>query len=149
MIEQLYGQHYQRLLRYCVSLTHHRAFAEDIVQDAFMRALANADLLNEMPEPKSLAWLYKTARNIFIDQARRLARAPREDSGAMFEADLSAVHVAQMIHRLPDSEKALFTLRYFQGYNATELGEMFGLPSSTVRARLKSARKSLQKWVQE
>jgi RNA polymerase sigma-70 factor (ECF subfamily) len=106
--------------------------------------MAHADLLQDLPEPKCLAWLYKTARNLFIDQARRLAKAPKDESEGLFEADLSTVHVAQMLSRLPECERALFSLRYFQGFNATELGEMFDLPSSTVRARLLSARKHLQ-----
>jgi RNA polymerase sigma-70 factor (ECF subfamily) len=67
----------------------------------------------------------------------------------LFEANLSTVHVAQMLSRLPESERALFSLRYFQGFNATELGEMFGLPSSTVRARLLSARKILQQLLKD
>ena len=40
-------------------------------------------------------------------------------------------------------------MRYFEGYNATELGELFSLPPSTVRARLASARKRLSGWYQE
>ncbi len=149
MIEQLYRQHYQRLLRFCASLTKSPAMAEDIVQEAFLRALGHADLLQDLSEPKRLSWLYKTARNLFIDQARRLAKLPKPESEGIFEADLSAVHVAGMINRLPESERALFSLRYFHGYNATELGEMFDLPSSTVRARLMSARKALQQLIHE
>jgi DNA-directed RNA polymerase specialized sigma24 family protein len=79
MIEQLYRQHYRQLLRFCISLTINPAFAEDIVQDAFMRAMAHADLLQDLPEPKCLAWLYKTVRNLFIDQVRRLAKAPKDE----------------------------------------------------------------------
>lgn len=149
MIEQLYRQHYQQLLRFCISLTKNPAFAEDIVQDAFMRALAHADLLAELPDAKCLSWLYRTARNLFIDQVRRLTHAPKDEPEGLFEADLSTVHVAQMLGRLPESERGLFSLRYFHGYNATELGEMFDLPSSTVRARLLSARKNLQKLLKE
>ena len=148
MIEQLYRQHYQKLLRYCVTLTHSQALAEDIVQDAFMRALANAHILNEMPEAKCLGWLYTTARNLYIDHARRMKKAPAPETEGIFESDLSIVHVIQWLDKLPDSERALFSLRYFQGFNATELGEMFNLPPSTVRARLLSARKTLQTLIQ-
>ncbi len=149
MFEQLYRQHYQQLLRFCVSMTKNPALAEDIVQDAFMRALAHADLLQDLSEPKCLSWLYKTARNLFIDQARRLKKLPKDESEGIFEADLSVVHVAGMINRLPESERTLFSLRYFHGYNATELGEMFDLPPSTVRARLMSARKTLQQLIHD
>lgn len=148
MIETLYRDHYQRLLRYCLSLTHSLAFAEDIVQEAFLRALAHADVLIALPEAKCLAWLYKTARNLFIDQARRLAKAPRIASGEVFEADLTCVQAAQMMDLLPKQERDLSSLRYFRGYNATELGSMLGLPPSTVRARLMEARKRLKAHLQ-
>ena len=144
MIEQLYQAHYQRLLRFCISLTKSTAQAEDIVQEAFLRALAHADTLQEMPEAKCLAWLYKAAKNLFIDQVRRAAKAPVPVSEGFFDPDLSAMHVAQCLNQLPESERSLFSLRYFQGFNATELGVMFDLPASTVRARLSSARKTLQ-----
>ena len=149
MIELLYSRCYEPLLRYCLSLTHNRALSEDVVQDAFLRALANAPLLNELPEAKCRAWLYKTARNLIIDRARRVAREPRADIPETFEADFGAVHVAQMVSRLPENERALFTLRYFHGYNATELGEMFDLPPATVRARLLSSRTKLKQMLED
>ena len=149
MIEQLYTAHYQKLLRFCITLTGSPAQAEDIVQEAFLRALAHADTLQEMPEAKCLSWLFKTARNLFLDQARRASKAPREAAESIFEPDLGTVHVAQWLAQLPETERALFSLRYFQGYNATELGEMFGLTSSAVRARLLSARKTLQQLIRQ
>ena len=36
-------------------------------------------------------------------------------------------------------------MRYIEGYNSTELGEIFDLPPSTVRSRLSSARKKMSK----
>lgn len=143
MIEQLYKAHYQRLLRFCASLSQSQAQAEDIVQEAFLRALAHADILSEMTEVKCLSWLYRTAKNLYIDQVRRAAKAPKSADQAAYEPDFGTIHVAQWLNMLPDSERALFSLRYFQGYNATELGDMFDLPPSTVRARLLSARRTL------
>jgi len=61
------------------------------------------------------------------------------------EDDLSEVIVMQLLNQLPDEERTLFLMRYMQGYNSTELGEMFDLPPSTVRARLLSARKKITK----
>ncbi len=149
MIERLYRQHYQPLLRYCLSLTRCTSLAEDIVQDAFLRALKNADLLNTLSEPKCLAWLYKTARNIFLDQVRRVKRMPPPCSEGIFEADFTAVGTAQLVNMLEDNDKALFLLRHFYGYNATELGRMFDLPPSTVQARLMSARRTLLQCLKE
>jgi len=145
MIDLLYSKFYNDLLRFCISLSHDYAFAEDIVQETYLRALANADILNELPEAKCRIWLYKTAKNIFIDHARRLSKKADTADEPVCEDDYSRVMVQMMCRYLPENERTLFMLRYLMGYNSTELGEMFGLPPSTVRARLASARSRLRK----
>ena len=64
---------------------------------------------------------------------------------ALAEDDLSEVMVRQLCGQLPYEERELFWLRYMEGYNSTELGKIYDLPSSTVRARLSSARKKISK----
>ncbi len=44
----------------------------------------------------------------------------------------------------PELERTVFILRYFEGYNAAEVGELLDLNSSTVRSRLASARRKLK-----
>ena len=51
----------------------------------------------------------------------------------------------QLLEQLPEQEGVLFAMRYFQGYNSRELGQMFGLPEGTVRSKLLLARKHLRK----
>lgn len=146
MIEILYENYYNQLIWFCLSLSgNNRALAEDIVQDTFMRGLVNAHILNEMAEEQCRAWLYKTAKNIFIDKIRRVKNEPIPETDLVQEDDLSEIIVMQLLNRLPDEERHLFLLRYMQGYNSTELGRMFDLPPSTVRARLASARKKIIK----
>ena len=150
MVEELYTAFYEELLRYCVSMTGERSTAEDVVQDAYSRAMAHLEDLEVLSRGQRRAWLYKTARNLYIDQIRRRARETcvEEEQLALasFEEDMTRAAVQQLVSRLPESERALFSLRYFAGYNATELGDMFNLPPSTVRARLASARRKLSAW---
>jgi len=115
------------------------------VQDTFLRAMANLELLEELSDPQRRAWLYKTAKNLFIDQARRAAGAPLTEEEAEYRDDLTGPAVAALCSRLPEEERTLFVLRYFSGYNSVELGDMFGLSPSAVRARLLSARRKLGK----
>jgi len=144
MIDKLYGKYYEHLLWYCINLSgNNRALSEDIVQDTFMRALTNAHVLNELNELQCRSWLYKTAKNIFIDKFRRISKEPQSQVQMMKEDDLSEIIVRQLCNQLPGEERTLFLMRYLDGYNSSELGEMFDLPSSTVRARLSSARKKM------
>lgn len=150
MVEALYTQFQEDLLRFCVSLTGARSAAEDLVQEAFLRALTHLEDLESLSQGQRRAWLYKTARNLQIDRVRKQAREVSGSEEVMalvpFEEDLTQVAVRQMVERLPEEERPLFAMRYFEGYNAAELGEIFGLAPSTVRSRLASARRKLLRW---
>lgn len=152
-IEELYGTFYKEMLVYCTALTHRRSTAEDLVQETYLRAITHWEDFQDLSRSQSRAWLYKTARNLVIDQSRKQSHeTPVEEEQlalASFEEDLSQAAVAQLIERLPEGEKALFTMRYFEGYNARELGEIFDLPSATVRSRLASAKRRLREWINE
>lgn len=151
MVEELYTVLYDQLLRYCGALAQDRATAEDLLQETWVRALTHLEDLQELSLGQQRAWLYKTARNLYIDRVRKLGRevcVEQEDLDRdMREDDLSALAVRQLVDRLPQEERALFSLRYFAGYNATELGDMFDLSPSTVRSRLASARRRLAGWL--
>jgi len=151
-LEELYGKFYKEILAYCAAMTKSAA-AEDLVQETYLRAMTHWGDLEDLSRGQCRAWLYKTARNLFIDQARKQSReAPAAEEQlalASFQEDLSQAAVAQLIARLPEGERTVFTLRYFEGYNAKELGDMFDLPSATVRSRLASAKRRLRQWVEE
>lgn len=146
MIEELYGAFYKDLLRFCERLNN--AFGEDLAQETFLRALSHQEDLLDLSTAQRRSWLFQTAKRLAIDRVRKLAREtcmePDILETADYEEDLSAIAVRQLLLRLPDMERVIFELRYFQGYNASELGEMMGVNPSTIRARLASARKHLQ-----
>ena len=144
MVEELYTDFYDQLLGWCTARVRSPAAAEDLVQETFLRAMDHLEDLEPLNRAQRRAWLYRTAKNLAVDRVRRQAReTPAE------EEDLTAVAVAQLVDRLPETERALFSLRAFAGYNATELGELFDLSPSTVRSRLASARRKLVSWYQE
>ena len=152
-ITELYGTFYKEMLSYCTALTHRRSSAEDLVQETYLRAMTHWEDFQDLSRNQSRAWLYKTARNLVIDQSRKQSHeTPVEEEQlvlASFEEDLSQAAVAQLIERLPEGERTLFSMRYFEGYNARELGEIFDLPPATVRSRLASAKKRLRDWINE
>lgn len=152
-IESLYGKFRSDLLTYCTAMTKSRASAEDLVQETYLRAFTHWDDMEDLSTNQCRAWLYKTARNLFIDQVRKQSRETPSDEEqlalASFEEDLSEAAVAQLIGRLPDTEQSIFYLRYFEGYNSKELGELFALPAATIRSRLASAKRKLREWIEE
>ncbi len=153
MIEELYTALYGRLLRYCVSAAQgDRQMGEDLTQETFLRALTHISEVEELSRAQQFVWLKKTARNLYIDRVRKLSRescVEQEDlERGVFKEDYSAAAVSQVVGRLPEEERAIFILRHFEGYNASEIGEIFSLSPSTVRARLASARRKLKQWIE-
>ena len=136
MIEDLYEKYRAELIRWCRRMTQNESAAEDLVQEAFYRALHHTQELDGMDLAQGRAWLYRTVRNLFVDRFRR---ERREAVMAELPED------AQLLSGLPEEERILFTMRYLEGYNSRELGELFGIPPATVRMRLASARKHLQR----
>lgn len=152
-VQDLYTRFHKELLAYCKAMTKSSASAEDLVQETYLRSFTHWEDVADLSAGQFRAWLYKTARNLYIDQVRKQAReTPAKEEQlelASFEEDLSQAAVAQLIGRLPEGERALFTMRYFEGYRSRELGEMFHLPPATVRSRLASARRRLREWIEE
>ena len=107
MVEELYTTFRKDLLRYCTAMT--QAGAEDLVQETFLRAMAHLDELEDMGRSRQRSWLYKTARNLYIDQMRKQSRevlgGEEPLMAASFEEDFSIPAVAQLVGFLPDMEQ--------------------------------------------
>lgn len=154
MIEQLYTAYYRELVIWCTTMTGDRSQAEDLVQEAFLRAMKHEGHLSVLEEKQKRAWLYRTVKNLFIDKIRHasfetITTEMEETKDTVFEYSYDFLESEQLLQALPDEEQILFVMRYLQGYNSTELGRIFKLPAGTIRARLSSARKHLKEALSE
>ena len=151
-VQELYTKYHKELLTFCTGMTKNKTSAEDLVQETYLRAFTHWEDVEDLSAGQCRSWLYKTARHLYIDQLRKLSReTPEEEilSQAPFEEDLTQAAVLQLVGRLPGTERTLFSMRYFEGYNARELGELFELSAATVRSRLASAKRRLRQWIEE
>ena len=150
MIQDLYERHFEELRRYCLQLSRSGDVAFDLVQETFLKALEREELLLSLSAEQQRAWLYKAARNLFLDGVRRSALLQRKqklllDEEEQMESGFSRTETELLLLRLPAEDRTLFRLRYLEGYSAVELAEMFDMPAATVRTRLLRARQSLKK----
>lgn len=160
MWDTLYDDFWDRLVRFCCRMTHDQDRAEDLAQETFLRALARQDLLASLSTAQQKSWLFETAHNLFCDGARRAAREqdlmdrltpppgeePADDTAA---SAMGQVELDSLLERLPEADRALFTLRYDAGYTAAELARITGQPAATLRTRLHRIRKALQTSLEE
>ena len=74
MLEELFCAHRAELTAYCRGLCRSDAAAQDMVQEVFLRAWQHIGTLQDLGPSQRRAWLYRTARNLFVDAMRRTAR---------------------------------------------------------------------------
>lgn len=155
MWDEMYEEFWDKLEHFCARLCHDEGQAEDLTQEAFLKALQNRALIESFNARQCKAWLFAVARNLYCDQVRRAAKEqelmeallPEGDEEPADETASAAVGLTDLeslMGALAPAERMLFTLRYAEGYNARELGQLLKLPPGTVRTRLLKIRKKLK-----
>lgn len=147
MIEALYEEYHLELVRWCQGMTGNLQTAEELVQEAFLRAMMNEDLIAVMSEKQGRAWLYRTVKNLYIDQIRHTSRETIVEElpeNQKEPEEMTAVEWQNLLDSLPDMEGLLLALRYLEGYNSKQIGAMLQMPPGTIRSKLSSARKHLK-----
>lgn len=155
MWNEMYEEFWDKLEHFCVRLCRDESRAEDLTQEVFLKALMNRSLIESFNARQCKAWLFATARNLYCDQVRRAAKErelmeallPDGDEEPADETASAAVGLSDLeslMGILEPADRMLFELRYGEGYNASELGEMLKLPPGTVRTRLLKIRTKLK-----
>jgi RNA polymerase sigma-70 factor (ECF subfamily) len=130
--------HAAPLVLYARQWVGDRARAEDVVQEVFVRLMAQPA---EPPNVK--AWLHASVRHAAIDAARSSARRKRrEETAAQARAarwfdpqpdDLLDAEAAQRaLERLPERQREVVLLRVWSGMTLAEVSQVTGLPVSTA-----------------
>lgn len=149
-IADLFEEYKQRLHRYATSLTQDTDRADDLVQEAFIQAMANLELLNRLNKHQQQAWLYRVLKNRFIDQQRKHQRFNQMLEQLSQSVSTNVYPVVNetfygIFDLIPDRYRDLIEKRYVFGMNSTEIGQVLGLPPATIRSRLRLAISWLRK----
>lgn len=140
--------HLDSAWRYARFLCRDDAVAEDIVQDAFVRALKAIDTCHGEPR----AWLFAILRNCHHDWARthsRTVTTGTEDELAGLAAPDDQHNLAeiadlrQMIEGLPEPFREALVLRELEDMPYRDIAAVTGAPIGTVMSRLARARQML------
>lgn len=147
MIEELYKTYHQELLGWSQSMTGNLQTAEELVQEAFLRAMLQTELLATLKESQCRSWLYRTVKNLYIDRIRHTKRENMTEELPEVQKRQEAmdeIEWQEVLDSLPNTEGVIFTMRYLQGYTSKQIGEILSLPAGTVRSKLSSARQHLK-----
>ena len=146
-LRQLYDASYRRLVGQLYGVCGDLAEAEDVVAEAFARAVAQGRLFVRVDNPE--AWLRRVAVNDARSRHRRrllgdrLERAWR--SGERHPAGLSEDRVALVaaMRRLPEGQRTCLALHYLADLPLHEVAATLEVPVGTVKARLSRGRAAL------
>ena len=154
--------HLDSLYHVALRLTRNRTEAEDIVQEAFLRAFRSFHRFN--PGTNCRAWLFTILRNVFLNRVRSHGREVLEfEMGGLDLAEpTNEAHVERnpeehflqtMLHG--DVDRALTTLPLMfretvmlvdiEGLTYREVAEVLGCPIGTVMSRLSRGRALLRR----
>ena len=132
--------------------------AQELTQDAFLRAFSHIDRYE--PHKASLStWLCRIAYRLTLDflKRRRPVIVAMEDNteDSDEEVDLSTgreeriERLQELMDELPDDERMLLTLYYFEDRPLTEIAYITGIDAKALANRLYRTRKKLYKILQE
>jgi RNA polymerase sigma-70 factor (ECF subfamily) len=153
---RLFEEHGARLVELAASVVGTRVDAEDVVQEAFVKAYRSRDAFRGDANPGT--WLRRIVMNEALDFRRRRharggaavveapderpARGPGPDTTASELERAEAVRRA--IDTLPQDQRTVVILREIEGLAYREIAEQLGLPLGTVESRVLRARERLR-----
>jgi RNA polymerase sigma-70 factor (ECF subfamily) len=146
--EDFFHQEYPRLARALLLVTGSGPEAEDVVQEAMVRALERWTRVREMESPAG--YVYRIAVNL---HRRRLRRALRETQasggGAAVNTDPTEIaetreQVLQALKCLSTDQRVALVLVEWLGLSPEEAGRVLGIKAVSVRGRLYRARTTLK-----
>jgi RNA polymerase sigma-70 factor (ECF subfamily) len=153
--ESLFRAHYPEIVRYLTARLGSRERAADLAADVFLEAFRRVPLLRWRGKPV-LAWLYRVASNMAVDEMKRSAReVPLADtevvSRAHDEADTLAERVAltKALRSLPPDYQLVVHLRLVEGYPFSEVARMTGRSVGACQMQLLRAGRQLRASLEE
>jgi RNA polymerase sigma-70 factor (ECF subfamily) len=154
---ELVQQHQRGVVNLVYRLYGDPAFAEDIAQDAFIRAWEKLD--SYRPVAPFRNWVYRIATNAALDAIRRQKEQVNFDAvvvsapGIGLEQNL--VHqqrdetIRQAVLSLPLASRSVLILREYQELSYQEIADTLEIPLGTVMSRLNYARTTLRTTLSE
>ena len=141
----LYRRHVSMVYQICLMLLKNVPDAEDATQNVFRKVMEQDKPFRDPEHEK--AWLIVTARNECRDQLKHWWRRNRESETALLHVSSRQSEdngLKELIWELPEQDRLVLYLYYYQGYTAQEIAELLGKNPSTVRTWLVRARKKLK-----
>ncbi len=153
----LYDRYSARVNALALYILGESMLAEEVTQDTFIKFWSRARMY--ISERGSfIVWLLTIARRTALDRLRLEGRRPilsdgrdpetvwpllRDESRDPDEARWRSLYFA--VQALPDDQRQVIDLAYYQGMSQSEMAEELGWPIGTVKTRMRAALEALRR----
>ena len=155
--EQIVRRYERAVLTLLVRLTGDAGLAEDLAQEAFVKAFRRLNTFD--PARRLSSWLLRIAHNTGIDALRRQRLKtvpidtaapdhqpldpPAPDLPDPLERQALASALQSALKALTPDQRSAISLRYDEGLSFADIGHVLGMPEATARSHVHRARKAL------
>jgi len=150
----LYKRYAGKIFGKCISLLKDEEYAEDSVQEIFMKILLNMSKFSG--RSKFSTWIYSITYNYCIDRIRRKKKDPSmlvedlsnhdvEDSvedAFLIEMEIKRLKV--ILEHIPVKDKSILLMKYQDGMTIKEIGETIDKSESAVKMKIKRAKQKFR-----
>ena len=156
------------IFSYIIFIVHNQEVANDIFQETFMKAITNLQMRKYTPTGKFNAWMIRIAHNAIMDWYRRQKTKQIIDMNDDFDIasmsdktlmetsseDLMAnaqvlADVKAMIDFLPEAQREVVQMRYYQNLSFKEIAALTGVSINTSLGRMRYALINLRRLAKE
>ncbi len=140
-------EHIGAMRAFAMSLSRNHATADDVVQEALVKAWSNLDSFEAGTNMR--AWLFTIVRNTYFSLHRKRSREVEDVDGVMAESlSQKPEHDGRLVFRdfasafneLSDEQREVLILVGAQGFAYEEAAEMCGVAVGTIKSRVNRAR---------
>jgi RNA polymerase sigma-70 factor (ECF subfamily) len=142
----LYERFSDRVFRYAFTLLRNQHLAEEVAQETMIAVWKSAGRFAS--RSKVSTWIFGIARNKAFDLVRKEKRGDRLPDLRLVEPDPSAdllkqQVVAGAVNELPEPQREVVFLTFYEGLSYGEISAMLDIPEGTVKSRMFHAKRKL------
>ena len=160
----LLNRHKSRVFTYILMVVRNRDLAEDVFQEAFMKAIVTIKQGRYVDNGKFYSWVTRIAHNLIIDLYRRErnentvsneefgdvdlfnnAKLSDENVEDVMVRDQVFSDVRNMMSHLPENQRDVVRLRYYEDKSFKEIADLTGVSINTALGRMRYAVLNMRK----
>lgn len=165
--DTLLARYQQKIYSYILFLVHDNEVADDLFQETFMKAIVTIRQGRYVESGRFSAWLTRIAHNLVIDKYRQdrnsnVISNDASDADLFNDASLSDItvemkmiteqsltDVGRLLKKLPDNQKEVLYMRFYQDLSFKEIADATGVSINTALGRMRYGLINLRKMVSE